>query len=112
MRRSEGENEAHVGRDTEFRVGESAREGGRHRGFVRVVAVQVGDFDLQGDVFLVAQLDHGDVILPLTATTNLNSKERVRGFSREKTKKKQTCFLLHFKWSEALVVSCHVTVAI
>lgn len=83
MRRRKAGNEAHIRRDKEFRVGERAREGGHHRGFVGVVAVQVGDFDLQGDVFLVAQLDHGDVILPLTATINITNKACVHGFSQK-----------------------------
>lgn len=54
-------------------VGEGAREGGYHRGFVGVVAVQVGDPDLQSDVLLVAQLDHGHVVLPRTGTMECNN---------------------------------------
>lgn len=106
-----GGNEAYVRRDTEFRVGEGAREGSHHRGFVGVVAVQVGGFDLQGDVFLAAQLDHGDVVLPVTATINSNNKARVRGFFTTK-KNKKTCMLLQFEWNEAFVFRCQVTVAI
>lgn len=107
MRRSEGGNEAHIRRDAEFRVGERVPEGSLHRGFVRIVAVRVGGFDLQGNVFLLAQLDHGDVILPLTATINFNNKARAQGFSR----KKKTCLLLQFEWKKA-AVSRHVTIAI
>lgn len=105
-----GGKEAYVWRDTEFRVGERAREGSHHRGFVGVIAVQVGGFDLQGDVFLVAQLDHGDVVLPVTATINSNNKAHVRGFFTKK--KTKTCMFLQFEWNEAFVFRCQVTVAV
>lgn len=108
MRRREGGNETHIRGNMEFGVGERAREGGHHRGFVRVVAVQVGGFDLQDDVFLVVQLDHGEVILPLTATINFNNKTKhvCTAFH-----KKTTGLLLQFEWNEGFVFSSHVTVA-
>lgn len=98
-----GGNEAYVRRDTEFRVGERAREGSHHRGFVGVVAVQVGGFDLQGDVFLVAQLDHGDVVLPVTAT--INSKNKARLFHDKQTKKNVYAFTVRVERSFCLQVS-------
>lgn len=105
-----GGKEAYIWRDTEFRVGQRAWEGSHYRGFVGVIAVQVGGFDLQGDVFLVAQLDHGDTVLPVTATINSNNKAHVGGFCTKKTPK--TCMLLQFEWNEAFVFRCQVTVAI
>lgn len=82
------EAEAHIRRDADRRVGEGAREVGHHRCLVRVVAVHVGDFHFQGDVLLVAQLDHRHVILPETETIKFNCKN----CKCLKKKKKSFCF--------------------
>lgn len=84
-RKRQGGRRAHIRRDFKSGVGERLREEGHHGGFVRVVAIQIGGPDLQDEVLLVAQLDHGHVILSLTATMECNNKPR---FSQELPKKK------------------------
>lgn len=57
--------EAHIGRNTKSRVGKRFGEGGQHGGFIRIISIQIGDFNLQCDVLLVAQRDQRQTILPL-----------------------------------------------
>lgn len=49
------EKRTYVIRNTESRVGEGTWEGGQHGGLVRIISVQIGDFNLQGDVLLFAE---------------------------------------------------------